>query len=375
MKKRDRLAAVVLTLGLLASALPAARAYTVYGYSEGLAQAEEEGKWGFAGSDGEVVIPIQYRSVVSFSLGMAAVNLDGKLGVIRPDGEYLIPPEYDTLMPAGYGLYLAQKGDEWGVVSILPYTGENGEETNEVYPIVYASVELGISGGVDALILTSKGGGRSVVPLFQIPGVLGGLGVEGSRFPLTRGRIPSFTDVDPRDWFALWVDIAYNTGIMSGTGGNAFEPGREVTVAEALQMAANMDSRHKGDNFHTTAHVSSPWYSDAVTYCLASGIISAGQFDDYGRQITRRELAQVFGTTELARSLPQRNNPIRVMAAVRDVNAADPAAGAIYGLYTKGILTGVDEKLSFRPDAAVTRAEAAALAARLARPEQRVDLF
>ena len=374
MKKGYRLAAAVLSLSLL-TAVPAARAYTVHGYSEGLAQAEEEGKWGFAGSGGDIVIPIQYRSVVSFSLGMAAVNLEGKLGVIRPDGEYLIPPEYDTLMPAGYGLYLAQRGDEWGVVSILPYTGADGEETNEVYPIIYASVELGTSGGLDVLILTSKGGGRTVVPIFQIPGILGALGVEGSRFPLTRGLVPSFTDVDPRDWFALWVDIAYNTGIMSGTGSNAFEPGREVTVAEALQMAANMDSRYKGDTFHTTAHVSTPWYTDAVTYCLASGIIAAGQFDDYTRQITRRELAQVFGATELARSLPQRNSPVRVMAAVRDVSDADPAAGAIYGLYTRGILTGVDENLSFRPDAAVTRAEAAALAARLARPEQRVDLF
>lgn len=375
MKKTHKLAAVLLSLSLLAQALPAARAYTVYGYSEGLAQVEEDGKWGFAGSGGEIVVPIQYRSVVSFTLGMAAVNLDGKLGVIRPDGEYLIQPEYDTLMPAGYGLYMAQRGDEWGVVSILPYTGEDGREVNEVYPITYASVELGTSGGVDALILTSKGGGRTVVPIFQIPSVLAGLGVEGSRFPLTRGRIPSFSDVSPRDWYALWVDIAYNTGIMMGTGTNTFEPGREVTVAEALQMAANMDSRHKGDTFHTTAHVSTPWYTDAVTYCLASGIIARGQFDDYTRQITRRELAQVFSATELARSLPQRNSPIRVMSAVGDVNADDPAAGAIYGLYTKGILTGVDEHLSFRPDAAVTRAEAAALAARLARPEQRVDLF
>ena len=375
MKHTQRLAAALLSLSLLAGAAPAARAYTVYGYSEGLAQAEEDGKWGFVGSGGDVVIPLQYRSVVSFSLGVAAVNLDGKLGVVRTDGEYLIEPEYDTLMPAGYGLYMAQKGDEWGVVSILPYTGADGKETNEVYPITYASVELGTSGGLNALILTSKGGGRTVVPIFQIPSVLAELGVEGSQFPLTRGRIPTVVDVGPRDWYALWVDIAYNTGIMSGTGGNACEPGREVTVAEAIQMAANMDSRYKGDTFHTTAHVSSPWYTDAVTYCLTSGIISRDQFDDYGRQITRRELAQVFAATELARSLPQRNSPIRVMTSVEDVPASDPASSAIYSLYTKGILTGVDQNLSFRPEDAVTRAEVAALAARLARPEQRVDLF
>lgn len=376
MKYGKRLAAALVALSLLlVPALAAApEGVIVHGYSEGLAQAEQDGKWGFVGPDGSVVIPLQYRSVVSFTLGVAAVNLDGKLGVIRPDGKYLIQPEYDTLMPAGYGLYMAQKGDDWGVVSILPYQGEDGW-TNEVYPISYVSAELNSVGGNNALVLVSKGGGRTVVPLFQIPGILSNLGVEGSRFPLTRGRLPSFTDVDARDWFALWVDIAYNTGIMAGTGSNAFEPGREVTVAEALQMAANMDSRHKGDTFHTTAHVSTPWYTDAVNYCTASGIISRGQFDDYTRQITRRELAQVFGATELARSLPQRNSPIRVMAAVKDVTAADPAAQAIYGLYTKGILTGVDEELSFRPDNPVTRAEAAALAARLARPEQRVDLF
>lgn len=374
MKKTHRLAAALLSLSLLAG-LPSAGAYVIYGYSEGLAQMEENGKWGFVGSGGEVVIPAQYRSVVSFTLGVAAVNLEGKLGVIRPDGEYLIEPEYDTLMPAGYGLYLAQRGDDWGVVSILPYTASDGVETNEVYPISYVSVELGTSGGLDALILTSKGGGRTVVPIFQIPGVLAGLGVEGSRFPLTRGRVPSFSDVSPRDWYALWVDIAYNIGIMSGTGTGAFEPGREVTVAEALQMAANMDSRYKGDTFHTTAHISTPWYTDAVNYCTASGIIARGQFEDYERQITRRELAQVFSATELARSLPQRNSPVRVMNAVGDVSPDDPAAGAIYGLYTKGILTGVDENLSFRPNGAVTRAEAAALASRLARPEQRVDLF
>ena len=214
-----------------------------------------------------------------------------------------------------------------------------------------------------------------MTPIFQIPGLLGSLGVEGSRFPLTRGRLPSFTDVDAKDWFALWVDIAYNTGIMSGTGSSTFEPGREVTVAEAIQMAANMDSRYKGDTFHTTAHVSTPWYTDAVTYCLASGIITAQQFDDYERPLTRRELARIFSATELARSLPQRNSPIRVMASVEDMKAGDIDAEAVYGLYTKGILTGVNENLSFRPDAAVTRAEAAALAARLARPEQRVDLF
>ena len=373
MRKKNGCLFLALVLALTLAA--PARAYTVYGYSEGYAQAEEDGKWGFADGGGGVAIPLQYRSVVSFSLGMAAVNLDGRMGVIRPDGKYLIQPEYDSLLPLAYGLYIAQRGDRWGVVNILPHTDSDGRETNEIYPIVYASAEKGVSGGLDALFLTAEDGTRTVVPLFRLPGILSALNVPGTKFLLTRGKLPSFTDVKGKDWFSLWVDLAYNTGIMSGTGGNLFEPTRAVTVAEALQMAANMDSRYMGDDFHTTAHVSNPWYTDAVNYCLASGIISGGQFEDYTRQITRRELAQVFAATELAKSLPQRNSLSRIMTQVGDVNASDPGATAIYSLYAKGILTGVDDRLSFHPDDAVTRAEAAALAARLARPEQRVDLF
>jgi len=375
MKWKKSLPALALSLCLLAALAVPARALTIHGYQEGYAQAEEGGKWGFAGPGGNLTVPLQYNSVVSFSLGMAAVNLNGRLGVIRPDGQYLIEPEYDSLLPVDCGLYLAQKGDAWGVVSILPYDDGTGKETNEVYPIVYEKAELGKSGGLDAIILTAAGGGKTVVPLFQLPGRLASLGVEGSQFPLTRGRSAAFTDVKGRDWFSLWVDIAYNVGIMSGTGNSAFEPGRTMTVAEALQMAANMDSRYRGDDFHTTTHTGSPWYNAAVSYCQASGIISRGQFDDYERQITRRELAQVFAATSLARSLPSRNSLMRVVAAVKDVSTLDEGAAAIYGLYAKGILTGVDGSLSFNPEGAVTRAEAAALAARLARPEQRVDLF
>ena len=87
---KRRLAALVLCTGLMLSCLPDAGALQIHGYSEGLAQAEEDGKWGFAGGDGGVAIPLQYDSVVSFALGMAAVNQGGKLGVIRPDGQYLI---------------------------------------------------------------------------------------------------------------------------------------------------------------------------------------------------------------------------------------------------------------------------------------------
>ena len=44
-------------------------------------------------------------------------------------------------------------------------------------------------------------------------------------------------------------------------------------------------------------------------------------------------------------------------------------------LYAKGVLAGSDGKLTFRPGDTVTRAEAAGIAARMARMEQRITLF
>ena len=136
--------------GLLAAALcaglfflPASAApegATVWGYSEGLAQCELAGKWGYVDAGRNVVIPLQYDSIVSFQLGIAAVNLNGKLGVIRQDGRYLIQPEYDTLLPIDCGLYIAQKGGGWGVVSILPFPDGAGSTTNVLYELSYDQV-------------------------------------------------------------------------------------------------------------------------------------------------------------------------------------------------------------------------------------------
>lgn len=349
----------------------------IYGYQEGYAQAQSPstGKWGFANANGDVVIPIQYDSVVSFSLGMAAVEVGGKLGVIRPDGRYLIRPEYDSLLPLNCGLYIAQRGNNWGVASVVPFRDKNGQWTNEAVALNYQKVEMGTSGGLDALILTPYEGSRVIIPAFQLPDEVERLGIEGSRFPLTLGKRAAFSDVSQRDWFSLWVNVACNTGLMDGRSGSVFAPMDKVKVSEAIQIAANMDSRFLDDDFHLGSGASQPWYGPAVNYCLAHNIITQGQFSDYERPVTRRELARIFAATALANSLTNRNDPAAVRGAVSDVSANDPAAPAIWSLYAKGIFNGRDNHLAFHPDEAVSRAEAAALAVRLARPEQRLELF
>lgn len=361
------LLALVLTLS-------SAGAVTVYGYQEGLAKAEGNGLWGFADAAGNLAVPIQYQSVLDFTLGTARVQTGNKLGLIRQDGTYLLEPVYDTLEDLGYGLYLAQQGDAWGVVSMLAFSDGEGGTTQELYPIQYDAVRKGEMDGLEVLIL-SQDGVETVVPLSSLPQRMVEKGVPSAQFPLIKGRLPSFSDVGPRDWFSVWVDIAYNLGLMEGVGGGRFGPNQTLTVAEALKLAAFLESQATGDTFHLQAVTGSPWYRASVAYCEAKGILAPGEFDDFERPITRAEMARIFAATSLARSLPERNSLSRVRASVPDVGPGDYAAEAIYSLYAKGILTGIDGSLTFRPEDSLTRAEAAAIVSRLARAEQRVDLW
>ena len=362
-----------LLLALVLTLSPAG-AVTVYGYQEGLAKAEENGLWGFADAAGNLAVPIQYQSVLDFTLGTARVQTGNKLGLIRQDGTYLLEPVYDTLEDLGYGLHLAQQGDAWGVVSMLAFSDGEGGTTQELYPIQYDAVRKGEMDGLEVLIL-SQDGVETVVPLSSLPQRMVEKGVPSAQFPLIKGRLPSFSDVGPRDWFSVWVDIAYNLGLMEGVGGGRFGPNQTLTVAEALKLAAFLESQATGDTFHLQAVTGSPWYRASVAYCEAKGILAPGEFDDFERPITRAEMARIFAAPSLARSLPERNSLSRVRASVPDVGPGDYAAEAIYSLYAKGILTGIDGSLTFRPEDSLTRAEAAAIVSRLAGAEQRVDLW
>ena len=367
-----RLAALALSLSLtLSSALAAP---VIHGYQEGLAKASENGLWGFADATGKVVVPIQYQSVLDFTLGTALVRSSNKMGLIRQDGVQLIRPEYDTLENLGYGLYLAQQGNCWGVVSMLVFPDDQGDATQEFFPFVYDAVRTERVDGLDALVLTA-GGADTVVPISSLKEQMLQRQVPSAQFPLIKGRLPAYTDVSPRDWFSVWADLAYNLNLMQGVGEDRFAPHQTLTVAEALKLAAFMESQATGDTFHLQPAAGAPWYKSSVTYCEASGIIAAGEFTDFERPVTRAETAYIFSRTSLARSLPEVNSLTRVKAAVPDVKAGDYAAEAIFGLYAKGILTGGDGDLTFHPNDSLTRAGAAAIVTRMARAEQRISLW
>lgn len=372
---RAGLAALALCALLPLGVQAAPAGVTIWGYQEGMAKAQSpDGKFGYANARREVVIPMQYTSVLDFTLGLGQVQLGDRLGVIRQDGTYLIQPEYGSLFHMTGGLYIAQKGTKWGVVSLLPFPDGKGGTTQIFYDFVYDSARLTEVSGGEALLLT-KDGETAVLPFYQINQLMLERQVPSARFPLNRGRLPDFSDVSPRSWYDLWVDLAYNLELMEGVGNNRFAPDKHLTVAEAVRLAACMESRQRGDNFHQQSVSGAVWYRSSVDYCVASGILRRGEFTAYERPVTRAEMAHIFASTSLGRAIPEKNSLERVKASVPDVKAGDYAADDIYALYAKGVLAGSDGKLTFRPGDTVTRAEAAGIAARMARMEQRITLF
>jgi len=78
-----------------------------------------------------------------------------------------------------------------------------------------------------------------------------------------------------------WCPRCGQEMVMQGIGNNTFEPTRTLTVAEALHMAACLESRAIQDDFHLQSTSGAVWYSASVAYCEAVGILSSGQFSQF----------------------------------------------------------------------------------------------
>ena len=180
-----------------------------------------------------------------------------------------------------------------------------------------------------------------------------------------------FTDVSRGDWFASSVADAYELGLVVGNSDTTFNPYGSVTVAEAVTMACRIHS------IYTTGtdafQLSSPWYQEYLDYAYANGIISYELYaSDVTQKATRAKFAQIFSNSLPDAALSSINRIAD--GAIPDVSGSAAYAGSVYRLYRAGILTGNDEKGTFRPDSSITRAEAAAILTRMADSDTRVRL-
>lgn len=176
-----------------------------------------------------------------------------------------------------------------------------------------------------------------------------------------------FTDVPNGEWYASSVSSAYELGFMKGSSATAFEPDGNMTVAEAITIAARVNDAYsaKGTAFDQSG---ANWYDCYVNYAVSNGIITADQFDSYERNITRAEMAVVFSKSVPADFLTAKND----VKKIPDVPNTNAYFNDVLSLYNAGVIMGNDEFGTFKPNNNITRAEAAAIINRVALPESRL---
>lgn len=175
-----------------------------------------------------------------------------------------------------------------------------------------------------------------------------------------KNQYPGYADVKESDWFAAPARTCYEVGLMTGTN-TGFAPNQVLTVGEVAAIAARMNEAFTGESIPMATPKPGetlPWYFSYVEYLNRLGV----DVPDGASQATRMDFL-----TMLAAILPgELLSPINAIAALPDTDNAD-----VLRFYNAGILTGVDAWGTFAPDKTLTRAEAAAMVARIARPALR----
>jgi len=188
------------------------------------------------------------------------------------------------------------------------------------------------------------------------------------RFTKIKTYDGQFADVKPGDWFYGDIANAYCYGLANGTG-DSFAPFGNVSIAEAITFAARINGIYHDRNIETSG--AEAWYIGNIRYAETYGIIFPGQFaGGYDAPATRAQMGYIF-----SKALPDSEytaiNPD--ISSIADMTANDMYYAEILKLYRAGIVAGADGGI-FRPDANISRAEAAAILNRIVDSAQRLKI-
>lgn len=170
-----------------------------------------------------------------------------------------------------------------------------------------------------------------------------------------------FTDVPVGAWYAGNVATAYEYGLINGTTATTFAPDDDLTLAEAVKLAACLRSIYETGAADFSS--SKPWYRTYADYALREGIIAA-DYANYDANATRAQFAVLFAAALPDDALPAINDVED--GAIPDVSSASMYAASVYKLYRAGVLTGSDSSGRFQPSSNITRGEVAAIVTRMA---------
>lgn len=177
----------------------------------------------------------------------------------------------------------------------------------------------------------------------------------------------NFGDVKSGDWFYENVKATYELGLMKGTGSGTFSPGNNVTLAEAVTLAARIHSIYYTGSDSFASYDGGNWYDPYVDYARENNIINT--YYNYSRPATREEFVHI-----LAKALPEEALE-NIVGRISFADSGDITYMADVRLLSgAGVINGIQENSEtyFKPLNTITRAEVAAVVGRMAKPETRI---
>ncbi|MGN1350368.1 MAG: S-layer homology domain-containing protein [Anaerovoracaceae bacterium] len=182
-----------------------------------------------------------------------------------------------------------------------------------------------------------------------------------------------FEDVVKSEWYVSYVESVYESGLMSGVSSGTFCPEQEVTLAQAITMAARINSRFADDGKVFQVITGTDWVRPYLDYAVGNGLITdeLANSEYLDSPVSRAQFAQIISAA-VPEDACKAINTIK-SGQFPDIRESGAAGKAVYRLCRAGIITG-DSKGNFDPEGSLTRAQMAAVAARITDPELRVKL-
>ncbi|MCL1807927.1 MAG: hypothetical protein FWG31_09530 [Oscillospiraceae bacterium] len=175
----------------------------------------------------------------------------------------------------------------------------------------------------------------------------------------------NFADVaNLEDAYKQWVIKAYEYGIIAGTSSTNFGVGSNLKISEAIIIAVKIHVKYMGG---TSADY--PADPDAyVAYAIENGIIKTGDFADVTKDITRAEMAYIWGNILDADDLAVVSG--KTFISQNDVAVGDKYYDSIKLFYEAGITTGSGGN-KYGSNELILREHCAIFFVRLVEPESR----
>lgn len=183
-----------------------------------------------------------------------------------------------------------------------------------------------------------------------------------------------FLDADESAWYGSQqqgvIKSVVQLGIMNGYTDGTFHPIGNITLSEAIKMAAVVHATCNSQTISFSASDGGKWYDAYLNYCVKNRIVSSDEYSSLDAYATRAQIAHIFAkaTSDFAVV-----NDIDY-DYIPDVSERSEYADEILALYRAGILTGDERTRAFRPSDTITRAEAAAIISRVALPTTRIKI-